>query len=175
MAEETIITFEQIRKVQREEQRMPKLTRLPESFFSAVATYLEHKQQIISGDDRKGYLEIKNIERLVEDIVNRRERKIINAAIITARTKIPPENLTQEEKLFYNSLVTLIKGRREGILQPMTSAKKEEHNLIVFKEDVPEFVGSDLKTYGPYKKGETAKLPEENVRLLMEKGAVEEI
>ncbi len=173
MAEE-IITFEIIRKVQREEQRLPKLTRLPENFFSAIAEYLDHKKGLAVSDDRKSFLEIKNVERLVEEIVNRRERKIINAAIINARSKITPENLTGEEKMFYNSLVVLIKDRRSGILEPIIAGKKEELNLVVFKEDVPEFIGSDMKTYGPFKKGDTATLPEDNTRILMEKGIIEE-
>jgi DNA replication factor GINS len=173
MAEE-IITFEIIRKVQREEQRLPKLTRLPENFFSAIAEYLDHKKGLAVSDDRKSFLEIKNVERLVEEIVNRRERKIINAAIINARSKITPENLTGEEKMFYNSLVSMIKGRRNEILEPIVAGKKEELNLVVFKEDVPEFIGSDMKTYGPFKKGDTATLPEDNTRILMEKGIIEE-
>jgi len=173
MAEETI-TFELIRKVQREEQRLPKLTKLPENFFTLVAAYLDHKRRLLINDDRKGFLEIKNIERLVEDIVNRRERKILNAALISGRTRIVSENLTEEEKGFHNSLVALIKDRRTELFQPIFTDKRETADLIVFKEDVPEFVGSDMKTYGPYKKGDTAKLPEDNVRVLLEKNIVEE-
>ncbi|MBI4010370.1 MAG: DNA replication complex GINS family protein [Candidatus Aenigmarchaeota archaeon] len=172
MPEETI-TFELIRKIQREEQRLPKLARLPESFFNAVASYLESKRRVVEGDDRKGFLEIKNVERLVEDIRDRRERKILNAAIMNTRTKVSPENLTEEEKGFYNSLVALIKDRRDSILQPVVATNKEELKIVVFKEDVPEFLGSDMKTYGPFKKGDTARLPEDNIKVLMEKGAIE--
>ena len=173
MAEETI-TFELIRKIQREEQILPKLSRLPENFFGAVASYLEYKRRLAMRDDRKDMLEIKNVERLVEDIINRRERKILNAAIISARTKIVPENLIEEEKIFYNSVHALVKNRREDILKRFSAEKVEETNMIVFKEDVSEFIGSDMKTYGPFKKGDTILLPRENVRVLMEKGIVEE-
>ncbi len=173
MLEETI-TFELIRKIQREEQRLPKLARLPENFFDAIAAYLDHKRSLVSNDDRKEFLEIKGVERLVEDIVNRRERKILNAAIINVRTRITPENLTQEEKIFYSSLVGLIRGRRDGMLKSIIAGEKKEPSLIIFKEDVPEFIGSDMKTYGPFKKGDTASLPEDNAKVLMEKDAIEE-
>ena len=172
MVEETI-TFELIRKIQREEQTLPKLSRLQENFFDAVAAYLEHKRRMVR-DDKKDVLELKNIERLVEDIVNRRERKILNAAIISARTKITPENLSEEEKVFYASLHSIIKGRREVILKTFSEVKQVEPNVIIFKEDSPEFVGSDMRTYGPFKKGEATILPEANVKILMEKGIVEE-
>jgi len=169
MPEETI-TFELIRKIQREEQRLPKLTKLPENFYKNVSLYLQQKKKIAeSKEDRKVALETKNIERLIEDIFNRRERKVLNQALITARTKIPPEDLTDEEREFFEALTNSIKERRKSVLNKILSEKKEEVDLIVFKEDAPEFVGSDLKSYGPFKKGDIAKLPEENVKVLIER------
>jgi DNA replication factor GINS len=175
MPEETI-TFELIRKIHREEQESPKLTKLPENFYENLALYLEQKRKI-SAENRKVALELKNVKALVEDIFNRRERKIINQAIIAARTKIPPENLTQEEKEFFEVLVKTIEERRKRVLEEILTEKKEEkkeENLVVFKEDFPEFVGSDEKVYGPFKKGDIAKIPEENLKILKEKGIVEE-
>ncbi|MEM5882817.1 MAG: hypothetical protein QXQ77_01075 [Candidatus Aenigmatarchaeota archaeon] len=172
MVEETI-TFEVIRKVQREEQNSPKLTKLPENFYQNLILYLQQKKKIAE-ENRKVALELKNVKALIEDIFNRRERKIINQAIITVRTQIPPENLTEEEKEFFDILVKTIGERRKRILEQIFSEKKEEENLVVFKEDVPQFIGSDEKIYGPFKKGDIAKLPEENVRILKERGVVEE-
>lgn len=174
MPEETI-TFELIRRIQREEQKLPKLTKLPENFYLNVNSYLQQKRKIAeTKEDRKGELESKNIERLIEDIFNRRERKILNQALIAARTNIPPENLTDEEKEFFDGLIAIIKERRLNILKMLSEEKEEIVNLIVFKEDVPEFVASDLKTYGPFKKGDIAKLPEDNIKVLLERGIAEE-
>jgi DNA replication factor GINS len=175
MAEETI-TFELIRRIQREEQRVPKLTKLPENFYQNIAAYLQQKRNLVeTKDDRKGGLEIKNIERLVEDIFNRRERKILNQAIISVRTGMSPENLTEEEDVFFNVLLNSLKDRRDNMLKKMLEEVEEEFaSLIVFKEDVPQFVGSDMKTYGPFKKGDIAKLPEENMKVLIERGIAEE-
>ena len=215
---EEIITFDLIRKIQREEQAHPKLTKLPENFYASVATYVTQKKKLIaSKEDKRSSLEIKSIENLIEDIFNRRERKIINTAINSARTGIPPENMTDEERAFYDGLLAFIKGRRDNILknileesvleikeQPAEKIgeKIEESvketaeilsavrpiipasigaiganlgvSLIVFKEDVPSFVGSDMLSYGPFKKGDIAKVPDENMRVLLERGVVEE-
>jgi DNA replication initiation complex subunit (GINS family) len=173
VVEETI-TFELIRKIHTEEQQGPKLSKIPENFFEAVNEYLQKKKQITLKDDRKVVLEIKNIERLVQDIYDRRERKIVTAAINSARVGIVPENMTEEEKRFFNFLVAEIKKRREERLQKIFSPEKETISMIIFKEDVPAFVGSDLRTYGPFKKGDIAKLPEENVKLLLEQKVAEE-
>ncbi len=174
MPEETI-TFELIRKIQLDEQKLTTLTRLPTNFFNAVSNYLEQKKKITASDDRKDTLEMKNIERLVEDIFNRRERKILNAAIITARSGLPPENLSEEEKPFYNSIVSLVKNRRGDLLKSLFSKPEEVKPMIVFKEDTPEFVGIDEQTYGPFKKGDTTQLPEENMKILLERGIVEQV
>ena len=173
---EETITFELIRKIQVEEQKdTGKLTRLPTNFFNAVSSYLEQKRNLVSTDDRKSILEMKSIERLVEDIFNRRERKIINSAIITARSGLPPENLSEEEKPFYSSITSFIKNRRADLLKTILTGKIERPSMkVAFKEDITAFVGIDEKTYGPFKKGDTTVLPEENTRILLERGVVEE-
>jgi len=167
------ITFELIRKIQREEQRVPKLSKLPEDFYNSLSAYLEQKRSL--KEDRKTALEMKNIELLLEDIFNRRERKVLNFAIIAARTGIPPENLSAEERDFFDKIVDTIKQRRNDNLKKMLGEKKEEFaSLIVFKEDVPEFVALDEKNYGPFKKGDIARLPDENMKLLIDRGFAEE-
>lgn len=173
MAEETI-TFELIRKIQLDEQKQPKLTKLPENFFAAVNSYIQQKRQLTLKDDRKVAVELKSTERLVDDIFSRRERKIVNSAITAARTKIQPENLVEEEKIFFANLVEDIKKRREESLQKILKQEKELATLLVFKDEVPEFVGSDEKVYGPFKKGDIAKLPEDNMKILVERGIAEE-
>ncbi len=169
---EEMITFELIRKIQRDEQNNPKLTKLPENFYEKVNAYLQQKRKT---DERRSGLELKNIERLVEDIFNRRERKILNLVLISARTEIPPENLIDEEKQLFESVVNLIKERRENTLNKLLEGKKEEMEaMIVFREEVPQFVGSDMNSYGPFKKGDIAKLPQENMKIMIEQGVAEE-
>lgn len=175
MPEETI-TFELIRKIQLDEQKANILTRIPTNFFNTITNYLEQKRKLVSGDDRKGTLEMKNIERLVEDIFNRRERKILNTAIISARSGLPPENLSEEEKPFYNSLLSMIKSRRTELLKSILASKTDVVKpTVIFKEDTPEFLGIDEKTYGPFKKGDTAELPEENMQILLDRSIVEKL
>jgi len=164
------ITFEFIRRIQREEQRVQKLTKLPVGFYDSVQRYLEAKQAMRGG----AALEMKNAERLVQDIFNRRERKILNNVLIAARTGIQPENMTDEERVFFSSMLSVVKARRGMIPSMAESGKEQLEQLIIFKEDVPEFVAADEKAYGPFKKGDIAKLPEENMKLMVEQGVAEE-
>lgn len=176
MAEETI-TFELIRKIQREEERSPKLSKLPENFYQNVKNYLQQKRKILEKiEERKATIEMKNIERLVEDIFNRRERKIVTQAINSARVSLTVENLTEEEREFFNKVVAIIRERRDEFLKELIERREEKESvsMVVFKEAVPEFLGIDMKTYGPFEKGDIAKLPEENAKILVERGLAEE-
>ena len=173
MAEETI-TFELIRSIQREEQRSPKLSKLPDNFYNSVNSYIQQKAKL-AREDRKGILEVKSIERLIQDIYDRRERKIVTSSVNAARTNIQPENMTDEERDFFDLVTATIRQRRdENVKKVMKVEKGVETDLIVFRDSVPEFVGSDMKNYGPFKKGDIAKLPEENTRLLLDKGVIEQ-
>ena len=172
MSDETI-TFDLIRRIQREEQRSPKLADIPAGFYDSVTSYINQKRQIAK-EDRKGVLEVKNIERLVEDIFDRRERKIVTAAVNAARTNIQPEGMVDEERDFFDLVTATIRQRRDSNLKKiMTVEKGEKSDLIVFKDEVPEFVGSDMKNYGPFKKGDIAKLPSENMKILIDQGMAE--
>jgi len=168
------ITFELIRKVHREEMRSTKLTKLPENFYENVLKYLEKKREMAEKlDDRKIAIEVRNVKRLIEEIFNRRERKIVTLAINCARVEMPVENLTEEEREFFEKIRKVIKDRRDSFLKKLEEGKKKTAFLVVFKQDVPEFVGIDMKTYGPFSKGDIAKIPEENANMLIEQGLAE--
>jgi DNA replication initiation complex subunit (GINS family) len=162
------ITFEFIRKIQREEQREPKLTKIPEDFYQKAKAYLEEKRKLSEKKkDKLTSIEVRNVERLLEDIYNRRETKLINHAIITVRTGVPPQNLMEEEKNFFEGIVNILKSQRERVLNKLLKKTKEEDfETVEFTDDVEEFVGVDLKSYGPFKKGEKARIPKENAQLL---------
>jgi len=164
------ITFEFIRKIQREEMTEPKLSKIPEDFYQKARDYLEQKKSIAEKkNDKLESLEVKNVERLLEDIFNRRETKMLNNAIITVRTDIPPQNLIEDEKEFFESAVNMMRTQRERVLNLLFKKTKENKDFekIEFNEDIEEFVGIDLKKYGPFKKGDAADIPTENAKLLI--------
>jgi len=170
------ISFEYLRKILNEEKKNQNLTKVPDDFYESIRLYLEGKRKIAK--ERKDELELRNIERIVENIFNLRERKIVNFALMSARAGIQPSNLTPDEKLFFNKILEVIKERRVLIEKIKHSAdmerQKEIDILVVFKQDFPAFVGIDGQTYGPFKKGDIAKLPDKNREVLVSKGIVEE-
>jgi len=171
-----VVSFEYLRKILNEEKKSQNLTKIPDDFYETVRMYIEGKKKLAK--EKKDEIELRNIERIVENIFNLRERKIINFAIMAARAGVQPSNLTSEERQFFQKVFETLKERRV-ILDKIKSAlegevKKEVEILVVFKQDFPAFVGIDGQTYGPFKKGDIAKLPEENRKILASKGIIEE-
>ena len=161
-----MITFETLRKIEREEKASNGLTRLPEDFFESVASYLSKKIQL-KGDEEDS--ELMNARHTIGDIVKLREKKILVSALNFADSGVEPANLTDEEKGLFDQAASLI-------MQFRTDSKKfldpglARNSMIVFREEVPQFVATDMKNYGPFGKGDVANLPEDVTRLLVEKG-----
>ncbi|MDI6690628.1 MAG: hypothetical protein QME50_02025, partial [Candidatus Bathyarchaeota archaeon] len=54
---------------------------------------------------------------------------------------------------------------------------EKEHKVVVlrFIKDVPAIIGSDMKTYGPFKSEDIASLPAENAKILIKQGLAEKV
>lgn len=112
-----IITYETIRAAHRAEKE-EKLQRLPSGFFSAVRRWIEHKS---SRRDTQSMLEVEATKKILEELVNRREKKIVLAALHTVRGDIPPDGLTSEEQKFFDQIVFSLKNFKDEIQQQMWS------------------------------------------------------
>lgn len=110
-----LISYETIRAVHRAEKD-EQLQRLPENFFELVRSWLSHKQK---NNDSISLLEVHNAKKLLDDILKRRERKIILSAMRTMRGEVPPVNLTDSERRFFDEIVMLMKAHRQDTQEKM--------------------------------------------------------
>ena len=54
--------------------------------------------------------------------------------------------------------------------------KKNKYLVIVrILKDIPEIIGKNLESYGPFKKEDIATIPKENAKSLIKQGAVIEV
>ena len=161
-----MLTYESIRKILDEEKATGRLTNIPNRFFLDALNYLEKKEKTTEEEWK-----LESARRRLQDIIEIREKKIINSAINAVKANVALDNLTAEEKEFFDSLVDAIKKFRNKILKPPDPADREE--AVAFLQDVEEFVGPNMKTYGPFKPGDVATLPRPVTELLVKKGAAE--
>ncbi len=195
------ITYETLFEIQRRERETKELQKLDDSFFKDVLNYFKEKQEVLSklsaySEDEVDRIktQIHNAKLLLKKIYDAREKKIVEKAIIKARTKsdiINTENLLKEEKILFDKLVDLLSEFRNNLLMRLIEGKdiivkeekkekeeekKEKDRAIVrFLTYVPKFVGIDGKVYGPFSTDEVAVLPMEIVKVLVDKEKVEVI
>ena len=212
---EVNITYETLFEMLRIEKNRDDLQQLPSVFFEDVLAYLREKQQIMDESKVKEDLfsaterdkisaEMANMKKILRELYERREKKIIHMALNKSRTKsniIDTSKLMKEEIMLFDNLVGDLDMFRSGIImnvldmrQPYIYKKTEEAASVEEKKDeakpaevekdtklvrflhaVPKFVGKELETYGPFEEEDMATLPAEIADLLISKERAEEI
>ena len=190
------ISYKTLRRIQQLEKTQPLLTKIDSDFYKKLISYLKNLQQIVEKEEntqkRKLFTdEIQNTQKIATSIYELREKKIVQAALSTVRGGKPElKNLLTTEKQLYNALVDQIAISRKEILQEKKESppekkktpKKEEptikpknNNAIVrVTEDIPEFVGTDMKTYH-LRKEDVLTLSQEMSEPLLKRGVAKQI
>jgi DNA replication factor GINS len=162
-----MLTFETLRDCVSKEKGSQKLIELPENFFKDVKAYLENKEKV-SGN-KEDLWELDSSKRMLQDLVDLREGKVVRLALVFVRAGVTPGKILAEEKAFFDSIVQTIRTFQESRKEAM-EGKKEAMETVALLEDVPKFVGINMKNYGPFKKGEITRVPKDNSDILISKG-----
>jgi len=177
------ITYDAIMKIRRLEKSATRLTKLDADFYARlggfIAKELEKTKGQISLDQVR---EFENLKHAIIDIYNMRERKILSQALLASRSgNADTEHLADMEKELFENLLLFL-SRYRGNLNlyfegkentPSNSATEPLNNVTVsILEDVPPFVGEDMREYGPFKKDEQIELPETIANLLLARNLV---
>jgi len=161
-----MLSYEALRKMVSEEKTKQKLMELPDGFFQEVTMYLQNKQRM--SETKEDSWEYDSAKRLLQDLLDKRESKIINLALFHIRSGADPGKLTEEEREFFDYVVSGIRSFRKSMKESV-EGKMEPMLTIGFLHDVPEFVGMDEKNYGPFSKGDVASIPKDNAKLFVDK------
>ncbi len=164
-----MLTYETIRNIIDQEKSSSKLTELPENFFKEAKAYLDKKVRMSQDDEWR----IESAKTRLQDIVEIREKKVVSAALYATRSDSKPDNMTKEEETLFNSIINSLSLFRSEVEKSMDTKEREE--LVSIKTDISSFVGINMKTYGPLKKGDIITLPKPNADLLIEKEVAEKI
>lgn len=184
------ITYETLFDIFRNEKKEG-LQPVPESFYADLVAYLREKTQS-DADQEALAKQLKNIHKLVRDIYEMRETKIVNLAIVSVRgSDIGTAGLLPHEQRLFDSIVSLLKEARKEVLahllrgelpggsRPAGQGDKAPGEkapapsgptmLVSFLAHVPKFVGTELEVYGPFEPGDMANLPTEVAEVLIAK------
>jgi len=199
--DEDEINYRLLRKIQDMEKNSPILTSIDNSFYIELKKYLDildNRLKDESSSQKQTLLtdEILNTKKIVKNIYEQREKKILLAAVTKARGGNPDfKNMIEIEKNLFNSILNLMEDSRkhlfeEGLREKKSvepkknETKEEEHNplsnhcntnpIVRVKEDIPEFIGTNEKKYN-LRKNDILSLPEDMSDMLSKRGVVEKI
>ncbi|MBI2653783.1 DNA replication complex GINS family protein [Candidatus Woesearchaeota archaeon] len=208
MVQEVVITYETLFELLKIEREKPDLQKLEPAFFSDIINYIKDKKKILEARDsafaqeemRKTERQLENIYKILKELYERREKKIISLALDKSRTKsnlMDTSSLLKEERVVFDALTNLFDTYRDAILYsvlnekmpfmpPMEDKKpkgdfrtalelKKPTKLVRFITHVPKFVGPELEEYGPFEGEDIANLPAEVAEVLISRGKAEEM
>jgi DNA replication factor GINS len=196
MDEHENINYKTLRRAQQDEQASSLLTKINVSFYKDLSLYIQTLERSIENEKNPLKLklftdEVQNTKKIANSIYELREKKIVQAALATARSATPDlTNLLEIEKKLYRSLVEQIIVSRSEIFEkptdlPVTTplasptsnqAKQDSntHPIVRVLEDTPAFIGTDGNTY-LLRKEDVLSMPSEMTEPLLKKKVVEPV
>jgi len=130
MAEKTVnITLETLFDFLRREKLREELQKLPGTFYDDLIQYLNEKKTLMDsqqksldlfteGDKERSLIQYNNIKRMVRELYEKRERKIINMALNKSKTNtnlIDTSSMLDEERVFYEEILYVLNKFRQDI------------------------------------------------------------
>jgi len=165
-----MITYETLRRIEQEERISKKLVQLPDRFMLEVMEYMQKKATMAKEKGDKW--ELQSARQRFQSIIQLRERKVMNFTLSFVRSGALPENMIPEERELFDGVVKRVKEFHDKRKKAM-SGERASSKTVAILQQLPQFVGIDMGYYGPYQQGDIATVPEENARLLIERGAAE--
>ncbi|MBN2250575.1 MAG: hypothetical protein JW724_00690 [Candidatus Altiarchaeota archaeon] len=169
-----MVTYADVQSLCRREKASIGLQKMDDGFYREVCELLASV-----GDEHKGH-----IEKLSGEIFERRRNKIVVCAL--RPTGKEPENMVFVERSFYTSLVRTLSEYGKKVFAPCDEEIAKEAPAgrdgidvekveVRFINSIPSIIGVDMVHYGPFKEGDTARLPVGNAKVLVEQDVAEEV
>jgi len=120
-----IITYETLFDILRKESGREDLQEIPETFYADVHVFLDEKKAESHGNQRAA-IEYENTQKIVRELYDRRERKLLLLALNKARTEsaiIDPSILLPEERTLFDDLVEKLRANKKAVLATLTDSR----------------------------------------------------
>ena len=139
MGDEITITYETLFEILVREKGREELQKLEENFFDDVVKYIEEKKAILEKNRHKSIFaedesvavmtQLENIKSIINELYDRRERKVLNMAINKARTKSGLINISAllvEEKQLFEELTNMLSKYRYDYIDKLLNSNGDQ-------------------------------------------------
>jgi len=182
--------YEELRKFQRMEKNSSSLSDLSNDFYERLAQLIRDKTAEYEETKSVSVLrELENIKKIALDLFERREQKIMLKALHGVRINdFSDSNFPAFEKELFEQIIESLNNKKkefESIINGEITLKEKEKIvdekikgigkivLVRVLKSMPKFIGSHMQELGPFEENEIVKLPEEDAKMLAEKGFAE--
>ena len=200
-------SYEQLFDIVRRERAREQLQDLEEGFYEQAQAYQEDLESQVRQKDALDpqadtiRTQLVNSKKLLRELYDRREKKILHLALNKARTNsnlIDTSSLISRERPLFEELESSLKSHRislnlhapnkpsptptpRQVNKPVESKKPVDDTpkmnageiRVRVTASVPKFLGANGETHGPYEEGSEVFLPERIARILIRKGRAE--
>lgn len=176
-----MITYNELYDALRKERYSEQLQPIPKNFIKDVSAYLKDKKEIADRKDddfsdtiTKTKKQFENSIAIFRELMLRRKKKILELAFVATETGISKrdfENMLAVEKEAFEGIMKSLEKSDKKVSEMLKGAEEEEqkpkNKMIVFIDDVVEFLDVDGNMLGPFKKGDVANISEEVANILV--------
>lgn len=137
---DVIITYETLFDILRKEKSRQDLQQLPEDFYGQAVAYVRKKRAEVeaaggfgSPAAQKPLVQFRNVQKILRELYERRERKIIEMALNRARTEsniVDAAPLLSQEKRLYEEATRLLTTCKQELLEPTLKGEAPEGVVV---------------------------------------------
>lgn len=175
-----MIAYNDLYEALRKEKYSEQLQDIPKNFIKEVANYIKDKEELakketdlFSENLQKAKKQLENAVSIFKELMLRRKKKLLDLAFISAETGISKrdfDNMLHFEKEVFDKIMKAInEGDKEveKLLQGKEEEGPEKNKLVIFKENVEEFLDLEGNKVGPFKEGDIVNIPYEIANILI--------
>ncbi len=178
--------YDELFEAWRKEKENAEVQPLPRDFYARLAGYVKRireERRMLDERSVRGRLiqkEEENVQRMVGSLVTERYEKITR--VVSAEEVMPATALAEAEESLYREAASRAESYKaflKDLLQGKLTKERKERprglRVVRLLREIPQIVGTDMKTYGPFKAEDLAAIPEENAKALIKQGIATEI
>ncbi len=175
-------SLDELAKIYRQEKVSRELAEIPDDFYQSVGKYISELNFEMKRSDslRKELLqeELRSIVFMVQEIHFARVFKAMSRTL-QGQTPTP---LIERERDVFSEVRQSLERLQADLVQPAVSGKVEvsapqniTNVMVILQSDLDKIIGADMRSYGPFLRGEVASLPGSNADMIVRHGLARKI
>ncbi len=178
-----MLTYNDLYELLRKEKYSETLQQLPKNFLNEISMYLQDKRQQSTAEGdffqesvAKSKKQLENSISIFKELILRRKRKLLNLVFVAAETGIMKRDyemmLSFERDIFEKLVKAFEEGDKElsSILHGRKDIDLPKYKMILFQQDVEQFVDLSGNVIGPYPSGSLVNIDAEVADILVTGG-----